>query len=664
MSHWAAVGMIAACVVVFYWVPMTSRSASIQWDAADLHYPLQKYLSDHIRSGSLPTWTPYLCAGYPFLAYPETGAWYPLHWPFFLIGITPRAIQIELAVNAFVGCLGAFALILRSVKSRRAAMLGSLCYGLSGFFAGHASHVGIFIAACWFPWLLLTFRLALDSAAVRYTAIGGLVGAAMLFAGYTQTAMYGFLGLGLYALADLWFKPRRWLKVASVLAGMLAIALTVAAVQVVPALELWKASIRQAADYSRTTQGILELRALPTLLAPDWLGAISGNYSGPFDITQYYFYAGFLALPLATLGVIKGRARSHALLLIIPPAWFMLGPAAGLFRLISLLPGVGTFREPIQGWFVVALGLALLASAGLDWILQRWSLPYYAGVVLLVVVFVDQLHWNSFENPLAYARNSFETLYGVGEDAMMRHVVPSVAPLTRLDHSGPFIIPGPRDQPLCLKLETTYGYAALQIADYMTYRSASQRNLKLRDGLNVSAYIQAEPAGLYTNPSVLPRAYFPKAVTEVASRAEAQNALETLDPSLASVAISPHDPLRQDPAATATIVSYAETSYRIRYRALSPSLLRLSVPWYPGWHAAVNGKPAPIVHVDLALMGVVVPPGNGELDFYFRSSSLLTGGLVSFMGVIGSVMLALKSFDWRSGSERYPRIPAAKASAL
>ncbi len=151
-SRWAAPALIAALVLVFYLVPLTSESASIHWDAADVHYPFQKYWSDHVRSASLPEWTPYVFAGYPFLAYPETAAWYPPHWPFFLIGITPRMIQAELALNAFLACLGAFLLISRLVESRAAAVFGGLCYGLSGFFAGHASHVGIIATAACFPW--------------------------------------------------------------------------------------------------------------------------------------------------------------------------------------------------------------------------------------------------------------------------------------------------------------------------------------------------------------------------------------------------------------------------------------------------------------------------------------------------------------------------------
>ena len=72
-------------VLLCYWTPLTSPHASIQWDAADEFQPGQAYLSDELHAGRLPFWTPYLFSGFPFLADPQVGAWYPLNWPFLLI---------------------------------------------------------------------------------------------------------------------------------------------------------------------------------------------------------------------------------------------------------------------------------------------------------------------------------------------------------------------------------------------------------------------------------------------------------------------------------------------------------------------------------------------------------------------------------------------------
>lgn len=204
LPAWTFPAVIFACVALFYWVPLTSSSASIQWDAADMHYPLQKYFSDHLRAGVLPFWSPYLFSGYPILANTEMAVWYLPHWPFFLAGIAPRVLQLEIALHAFIACLGAYFFLSQLGLRRSAGLLGSLAYGLSGFFAGHSSHVGLFCAAAWLPWLLEAYQRATGSRTIRYTALGALAGGMMILAGYFQTALYGFLALGLFALSGLW----------------------------------------------------------------------------------------------------------------------------------------------------------------------------------------------------------------------------------------------------------------------------------------------------------------------------------------------------------------------------------------------------------------------------------------------------------------------------
>src|SRR5262245_31184257 len=106
--HLVALLLLVAAVLVFQWEPLFGSKSSIQWDAVDVHYSSQKYFSDHIRAGELPHWTPYIFSGFPFLADPQVGAFYPLNWPFFVLGITPGAIQAELALHMLIAAVGAY----------------------------------------------------------------------------------------------------------------------------------------------------------------------------------------------------------------------------------------------------------------------------------------------------------------------------------------------------------------------------------------------------------------------------------------------------------------------------------------------------------------------------------------------------------------------------
>ena len=150
-----------AIVALAYVVPLSSENASIHWDAVDVHYSAQRYFAEHVSRGTLPYWTPYVFSGFPFLADPQTGGWYPGNWPFLLAGAGPKILEAELAGHALLAAAGAFLLMRRWLRGSAAAA-GALCYALSGFFAGHSSHIGMFESAALLPWLLLALAMAIE----------------------------------------------------------------------------------------------------------------------------------------------------------------------------------------------------------------------------------------------------------------------------------------------------------------------------------------------------------------------------------------------------------------------------------------------------------------------------------------------------------------------
>ena len=56
---WFPYALLTLAVLVFYWIPLTDRNTTPQWDAIDVHYSRQKYFSDEVRDGSLPQWAEY-----------------------------------------------------------------------------------------------------------------------------------------------------------------------------------------------------------------------------------------------------------------------------------------------------------------------------------------------------------------------------------------------------------------------------------------------------------------------------------------------------------------------------------------------------------------------------------------------------------------------------
>ncbi|HET6318561.1 MAG TPA: hypothetical protein VFG86_19070, partial [Chloroflexota bacterium] len=333
-----------------YYAPQLAIGG-VQYDGVDVHYAAQRYLSDELHAARLPFWTPYIFSGFPFLADLQVGAGYPLNWPFFALGVMPRSLSLELLLHSLVACIGAYALAWRLLRSKLAALAAAVFYGLSGYFAAHAQHIGMSQAAAWLPWLVLLFLVAMERLSLRLVAIAALLGAMLALPGSFQIALYAFCGASLWALADAGTTARARRGLAALMAVGVGGAL-LAAVMILPAAELASQSIRTELDARSVNLGYFHPDSLLTLVWPDYYGLLSGSYHGPGDSTQHYFYGGLLLVPLAVVGVRDPRIRRLAALLALPFLWYALGPIGGLFRLVVRLPGFSSVELPMHGWFL------------------------------------------------------------------------------------------------------------------------------------------------------------------------------------------------------------------------------------------------------------------------------------------------------------------------
>jgi len=632
--HRLAVALLFLFVLAFHFTPLFSGQASIQWDAVDVHYTLQKHFSESVWEGRLPYWTRYVFSGYPFLADPQVGAWYPLNWPFFLAGITPKSIQWELALHTLIAALGAYLLGWHWMKRVEPSLLMAVAYAFSGFFTGHASHVGIFQAAAWLPLLLLAVEKALRGGIFWLTAASSITGLVILV-GHFQTALYcGFAVACLCAwrvIENRKLAVRAWLLLALAAAGGLAIGM----VLINPGLQLAGESVRAEADFTKQTNSPLTFAALATLIQPNALGALEGEYKGSGDITQSYFYAGLLLLPLVAMGIWKSPVRSVGLVLVIPALWYALGPDGGLYRLLALLPGLGAVRAPVHLWFVVALGLALLAGGGL--LAFRERIPAWVPWVVVLVLFGDLMWRNSIDNRLAYAPESFAALYGDKLQAFEQNLAAKLPPRERFHAPYPSASFGPQNHPIDAKTETTYGYNPLVLRRYSEYLGAAQGNRKLINALGARFVLDLERQGVAVNEEALPRVMLPKRVEAVTDDASARQRLSQLDPAEAVIVVGA--PKEQDPSGAAELIEQGEGFYRIRYRLSRPALLRLAEAYYPGWRAHAGGRDLEVVPVDLALIGVRVPQGEGELLLHFKLPRFAAMAAVSALSMLGALFL-------------------------
>ena len=612
--------MLVLVTVLFWAIPLFQPNVTIHWDLTDVTYPVQKYFADSVHAGRLPYWTPFLYSGMPFLSDPQTGVWYPLHWPFFLIGITPRILFWELALHSFLALAGAFLLARKLFGDPVAAVIAAMFYAWGGFFAAHSSQLGMFEAAALLPWLLWASRLER-----RSWLLAGIFAGLITLTGDFDAAMYCFLALACFMLAS-----RSWKRAVVLTVATPVIGFCLSAVAVLPWLEI----VKYAARHVTSSAASLRPIHLAAVMSADYFGLISGNYRGPEEIRQFYLYGGLLLLPLAIAGLLRKLQMGSILALIAPGLWYAFGPSAGLARLLKLLPGFRDAHAPIEIWFVPALGFALAAGSGAAWVAEKMAqkrLPF----ILMVIIAADLWHFNMYKSPLVDASSiTFEELYGKRQQAFedrIREV--KQHPFYRLWMSNPGIVIGALDGPLVARTETSWGAGLLELNRYAEYTRAIASNPRLLHGLSVNYLV--DPRGrLEVNPSALPRISAPPRVT-AGGHAE----LASLDPAQGSVVEGLTRNLVQQQPAELTVTGYREDFYQIEYSAAADTLVRIAVPFARGWHAAVDGTPATVVPVDYALSGVMVPAGQHQLTLQFRQNSFLIGAAISVIAMIGLVLV-------------------------
>src|SRR5262249_54329093 len=87
----------------------------------------------------------------------------------------------------------------------------------------------------------------------------------------------------------------------------------------------------------------------------------------------------------------------------------------------------------------------------------------------------------------------------------------------------------------------------------------------------------------------------------------------------------------------------------------------LAEQFFPGWHAAIDGRPVEIERWSEAFQAVQVPPGEHRLSFRFGSTGLRAGALISLVSALG---LGLIMAVWRLSPARESEATGGEPSVL
>ncbi|NLC59129.1 MAG: YfhO family protein, partial [Armatimonadetes bacterium] len=361
-------------------------------DSVLQYLPWRQFARESLRGGFLPLWNPHQFCGTPFIANYQSAVFYP---PNLLFWILPAARAFGFAALGHLFLAGAFAYLYLRGRGlgRFAACVGGSAFELCGFVVAWLELPTAVNVMVWLPLALHLYERGRTRNGWRRGLPTLFPLTMILLAGHPQFAAYALLGFVAYALAV----PPPGAGWRQRLAGLmpcavvpLALAVLLAAPQLLPVLELSGLSHRAGAAPLLPSAESYRLQALPfraavALLMPGFYGHPNGgDYWGPANHAEFAGYFGVLPLLLALLAMMgvmvpswratlpEGAERRIAVLAAVAA-----GALLGSFRtppgeaLHAVIPGLGGFGSPGRMLSLASVAVALLAGFGAHLLAER-----------------------------------------------------------------------------------------------------------------------------------------------------------------------------------------------------------------------------------------------------------------------------------------------------
>jgi hypothetical protein len=347
---------LAALVVAWWATRVVGNGTRRALDVVLYALPTYAATWERLRAGVVPLWNPYVLCGIPWLGTLQGGTFYPLH---VFYGLLPLHVAFAVVgvLHLLLAALATAAFVRRLGLGVAAAGLAAVAFTMRGEVPSALEATYMLETITWLPVGAVALVDLVRCPGRRPIALLAAATAASCLAGYPQTTVYTVYAWGSLFLALLVHErtsPSGIATRAAAFAGALALGIAIAAVQILPALELMSVGTRSAGLTDRTMFPRGDLNPGPLRL---WL-SISGT---PFAF-------GLLALALAPAALLAPRRHAIGVwalgVAVLSGAW-ALGRATPLFDLYLALPAMRLFRIPFRQLFVPDFAVAIAAALGL-----------------------------------------------------------------------------------------------------------------------------------------------------------------------------------------------------------------------------------------------------------------------------------------------------------
>jgi Bacterial membrane protein YfhO len=708
-SPYLALGLLVLQPLIFYRRHLFLRSVHIPYDIQMFHLPLAWFIARCAREHILPLWDPFSYCGVPIHADIQAQLFYPLTWISILVSNRGGGqklfywLEWLVPLHMILGGLFAFFLFRKLRCTSWVAFFGATVYQIGPFFVSQAEHLGAICSAAWFPLTILSVLELSDRPAPRWVAI--LAGSiAMTFlCGFPATTlvmlvMAGWLCIGLAALAHRRSVPLCAIQASKqagwrlplFYAGGCALGAAIAAIQLLPTMQLSSWSIASIRYQWKGNGGGLSLPALASFFWPNYYHIFSpfdrNRYKLPYEFTYMFTYCGHLALALilaAPFFLRKSKLLAISLGLFAIAIFWMLGEQTPLYPPVfhamphflqssmyaeSALLGFSMFAAIIAGLMLSRVERRLpRALLGFLVIANSWNLIAIGsnrtfntadgGWRVAPQSWVDGGYrvpdvlekWTRTENPPVRVDFLDHGQLGISSQTEIKE-------LHSADGDNPFL-------PLrYYRLRLTFSGDVFWSRQQLLHNFDSPWIRALNVGYlfeNGTVPKRPVPAGSnieslpfewlrgYRITDPMPRFYLANQVRAVRDEDQALSVVKErgFDPAKETVVegLPPQWVPTPGGVNPVRVVAYDNNRVELEVNAPGRSFLVTSETLYPGWRATVNGRSAPILPTNVAFRGVPLEPGANHVVMSYFPGLLLISLTVS---VLASALAILLFAGW------------------
>jgi Bacterial membrane protein YfhO len=372
--------LILLLTTIFYFPALFLHRTLANGDISIIDLPFFEYFAQVVSGKASPLWSTEMWGGHPLFAEGQFGFAHPLNiiWA----AIATRLLGSIYAMNLFywllkaASGLGVLGLCRSLGASIWASTFAAIAVAFCPIWANQEYALPLFHAMSWVPWVLWSMETWLKQVSLRSAVVFGITLSLLALSGYSQV----LYGLVIYAsvtlvVALLQARTRRewaktWRKRAALAVVVAAVAAGLAAVQLIPQIELIGQSHRSY-GIGMPFAGLTPLK----------------NYVRGFLVSDYTHSAGIGSVLICALAsaamllAVPGRVKAHlvAAIILIILGWERATPIFSFLYDHHLVPGLNYFRHTDMFTAIGCVGIAVAAAFTLDRLPGALALPWRAG---------------------------------------------------------------------------------------------------------------------------------------------------------------------------------------------------------------------------------------------------------------------------------------------